>query len=125
MTAGKGSREPSRIGCIIALALILVPGIVSSVLRGPVGEDWPFAILYGVLLAVPFGYLALEGARNWMPWIVAIALTACFWGALIGSSIFSARHHTGVYFGMGLVMLASPIIVTFSAWAAVRSTKDR
>ncbi len=55
------STAPSRAGCVIALALVLVPFITASVLRGLPGEEWPFAIFWGLLLAAPFGYLALEG----------------------------------------------------------------
>jgi hypothetical protein len=84
------------------------------------GEEWPFALFYGLLLAIPFGYLALDGTRDWLPWSVAIALTALFWGALIVSVIVSLRDHSGVNFGMGLVMLASPFITTLGAWLAKR-----
>lgn len=118
--ADRGSSEPSRVGCIFALALILVPGIVSSVLRGPVGEDWPFALFYGFLLAVPFAYLGLDGTRDRIPWLVAVVLSCLFWGALIVSVIVSAREQSGVNFGMGLVMLASPFVITAAAWACNR-----
>ena len=55
--------------------------------------------------------------------VVAAVLSACFWGGLIVSAIISARDQMGVNFGMILVMLASPFVVTTGAWLAVRSTK--
>jgi hypothetical protein len=79
--------------------------------------------MLGVFFALPFGYLALEGAKAWFPWVVAIGLTGCFWGVIIASAVISARNESGVNFGMIPVMFASPIVVTVAAWAAVRSSK--
>ena len=119
----KGSAELSRIGCVVAFALVFVPGFVASLLGGMPSEEWPFALFYGGLLALPFAYLGLEGTKAWFPWIVAIVLTACFWSALIASVVVSVRDQSGVNFGMGLVMLASPFVVTAGAWWAVQATK--
>jgi hypothetical protein len=117
------SARPSRTGCVAALALVLVPGLVSSVLRRTPGEDWPFALFEGMLLAIPFGYLALEGSKAWLPWIVAMVLTIFFWGAVIASVIASVRDRSGVNFGIAFVMLAAPFVVTAAAWFAVQATK--
>jgi hypothetical protein len=119
----EGSTEQSRIGCIVAFVLVFVPGAVVSVLGQMPGEEWPFALFYGVLLAAPFAYLGVEGTKAWIPWLVVVALTACFWGALIASVIISVRDQSGVNFGMALVMLASPFIVTVGAWFAVQAAK--
>ena len=115
--------DGSRIGCVVAFALLFVPGVVVSLLGHMPGEEWPFELFYGVLLAIPFAYLGLEGTKAWFPWIVAATLTACFWGALIASVIISVRDRSGVNFGMGLVMLASPFVVTAAAWFAVQATR--
>jgi hypothetical protein len=110
-------------GCSVALALVFLPGVVLSVLTGPLpGEEWPFALFYGLLLAVPFAYLALDGTRHWLPWLVATLLTALSWGALSASVISSARDQTGANIGMGLLMLASPVVITVGAWLANRRT---
>ena len=115
------STGANRGGCVVAIALILLPGLAAMVWSGPLlGEELPYALFYGLLLAIPFGYLALDGTRHWLPWFVAVAMTVGFWGALIGSAIISAREQSGVNFGMGLVMLASPILTTLSAWLANR-----
>jgi hypothetical protein len=107
-------------GCAFSIALLIVPGLVAFSFDHLTGEDWPFALFYGVLFAFPFGYLALEGIKAWLPWVVAIVTTACFWGALIVSILMSVRDKSGVNFGMGLLMLASPLIVTACAWVAVQ-----
>lgn len=85
--------------------------------------ELPIALFWGALLATPFAYLALENSRSRFPWLVACGLTACFWGALIFSAIVSARDETGANVGMALIMLVSPVVITYAAWRAVRFTK--
>lgn len=112
---------PSRSGCIFALALIFLPAIIATLSVGSLpSAEWPFALFEGVLVALPFGYLAMDGAKNWLPWLIAIVLTALFWGAVEVSAVISARDQTGVNFGMLPVMLASPFVITFGAWLANR-----
>jgi hypothetical protein len=119
------STEASPAGCAFSVALIFVPGVVGFWFDRLTGEDWPFALFYGLLFALPFGYLALEGVRAWLPWVVAAVATACFWGALIASVVSGMRDNTGVDFGMGLLMLASPFVVTACAWIAVQVARHR
>jgi hypothetical protein len=107
---------PSGIGCAVALGLVLVPAIALSVFGpGLPGEEWPFAIFWGVIFAVPFGYLALA-TRKWRPWVFTAFLTICVWGALI---FITARGAPGVGFGIVLLMLAAPILITVGAWTMV------
>jgi len=87
------------------------------------GEEWPFALFHGLLLAIPFGYLGLEGGKAWLPWIVAVGLTACFSAALILSILASVRDQSGANIGMGWLMIAWPFVVTGGAWLAVQATK--
>jgi hypothetical protein len=106
---------------MVALALVFLPGVVVSMFAGPIpAEEWPFALLYGLLLAAPFAYLGLDGTKDWLPWLVAVLLTALFWGALAASVIISAREQSGVNIGMGMAMLASPFVTTLGTWAANR-----
>lgn len=121
--ADPGSRQPSRKGCIVALALIPVPGMIAFLLGHLPGQSWPFALFNGVFLAVPFGYLALEGTKAWLPWVVATALSSCFWGALIADAHISAREGTGSDFSVGLIIIVlSPLVTTTGAWMAVQFT---
>ena len=103
----------------MALLLVLAPGVVASLLIGMPGEEWPFALFWGVLLAAPFGYLGLDGTKNWLPWTVAIGLTALFWGAFIASVILG---EPGVNFGKAIAMLVVPIVITAATWSCNRAT---
>lgn len=117
----QGSTEPSRLGCVVAISLVFMPGAAVSMMAETLpGEEWPFALLFGLFLAAPFAYLGLDGTKDWFPWLVAVLLTALFWGALAVSVIISARDQSGVNIGMGLAMLASPFVTTLATWAANR-----
>ena len=104
---------------MVAVVLLLAPGLISSNLIEMPGEEWPFALFWGALLAAPFVYLGLDGTRDWLPWAVAIGLTVLFWGAFSASVVLS---EPGVNFGTAFAMLAVPIVVTAAAWASNRET---
>jgi len=53
--------------------------------------EQPFLLFQSLLLAVPFGYLAVDGTRDWLPWSVAILVTGLFWGAYVASIEIGAR----------------------------------
>lgn len=110
-------------GCSVAVALVFLPGVLLSVLTGPLpGAEWPVALFFGLLVAVPFAYLALSGTTAWLPWVVTTLLTVLFWGASATSVLISARHQTGLNVWIVVVMFASPFVITFAAWLASRRT---
>ena len=114
------SDELSRLGCLIAAALIFLPLIVIAWTDGDqLSDEWMPLILNGLIIALPFGYLALDGTKSWLPWLVAIGLTALFWGALV----VSALQGTGVNFAMIPAMFASPFVITGCTWAAVQGVR--
>lgn len=113
---------PSGLGCAVALGLVLVPAAALSVFGpGLPGEEWPFAIFWGVIFALPFGYLALA-TRRWKPWVFTAFLTVCIWGAII---FMTARGAPGVSIGVGFLMLAAPILIIVGAWTMVDTTSEQ
>ena len=110
----QGSSQ-SRVGCLVAGMLLLAPGLLASNLTGMPGEEWPFALFWGLLLALPFAYLGIEGTKDWLPWTVAAGLTILIWGAFVASVVLSSP---GVNFGTALAMFAAPIVITAAAWAS-------
>lgn len=113
----KGSSR-SRVGCLVAAALLITPGLIASLMIGIPGAEWPFALFWGALLAAPFGYLGLDGTKDWLPWTVAIGLTALFWGAFIASVILG---EPGVNFAKALAMLVAPVVITAATWSCNRA----
>ena len=108
------SREPWRGGCSFALAVFIAPVVVvAGWPRGLVlSEEWPFLLLAGLLLALPFGYLTLSGTRDWLPWFVAVCLTIALWGLLLWFG--------GPGLGAAIISLAIPPAITAAAWASNR-----
>lgn len=107
--------EPWRVGCIVALAIFMAPLVV--VAAWPDGlvlsEEWFFLLLLGLMLALPFGYLALDGTRDWLPWSVATLLSVICWGFLF--------RFGGPGPGAALISVAIPLIVTAAAWVSNRN----
>ena len=115
------SDEPSRLGCLIAAAIVFLPLAAFAWTDGEqISDQWMPLIFNGLMLALPYGYLALDGTKARLPWLVAIGLTILFWGALFVSALIGGP---GVNFGMVLVMLASPIVITSCTWAAVQGSR--
>jgi ABC-type transport system involved in multi-copper enzyme maturation permease subunit len=116
--------QPWRGGCVLALGLGFLTVatfygtlfIVFGTPRGGVpAEEWPILLLQILIAGAPFGILALTGMRAKLPWLVAVILTVCFWGTLFFSAWIAARDQTGANIGMGLLMLASPLLITGAA----------
>ena len=110
--------EAWRAGCAFALVFAFVPlTLTLIVLRGRLaGEDWFFALLYGLLYAMPFGYLGLEGRRQVLPWAAALLLTAAVWLAFF----LAHQRGEGVNFLVGALTFVAPFCVTALVWALVR-----
>ena len=125
--------DPWRGGCVLAVGLGFITvvafyGMLSldlGPLRGLPSDEWPILLLHAMIAGAPFGVLALRGVRAKLPWLVALVLTVCFWGALFYSVWLSARDQTGANIGMGWLMLASPFFITGGALIAAELTRAR
>lgn len=125
-TSDSGEPPPSRVGCLFAAALVFAPFAIYALAGGPeLSYEFFPLLLFGISLALPFGYVALEGTKAWLPWLVVIGLTIVFWGATVGYAIIGARNQIGVPIALGLVIFAFPIVITVFAWAAVQHTRRR
>ena len=69
-----------------------------------------------VWVAAPFVALASAKVSAKRAWIAGTAVTAMFWSAYLASAYCS--HGGGANIGMGLIMLASPLIVSAAAFGA-------
>jgi hypothetical protein len=103
-----------RGGCFLALALFLAPLLVVAIWpdRLALSQEWPFLLLWGLQLALPFGYLALDGTKDWLSWSVAAFLTLACWGLLL--------KFGGAGLGAALISFAIPLFITATAWATNR-----
>ena len=114
--------RPSAAGCAAALAIgLLVVAAVNAALSLSDGRpldlrgDWGFYLIEMLLVAIPFGLLALTGIRTLLPWLVGLALTLALWGYFVFDGV---TGQPGANFGLGLVIILSPLIITFACLAA-------
>ncbi len=77
--------------------------------------DWGFYLVELLLVAIPFGLLAITGIRTLLPWLVGLALTLALWGYFVFDM---ATGPPGANFGLGLIIILSPIIITFACLGA-------
>ena len=94
---------------MVALSFSIVTGRPLNL-----GEEWGVFLFQMVLVAVPFGLLALAGIRHKAPWIMGGALTAALWGYYLfdGIRYQLSGDRSGVNFGLAFLMLASPVIIS-------------
>jgi hypothetical protein len=118
--------RPAPLGCLLALAigfgtvafelgaLALLTGLPLSV------EGWPIHLLNALGVAFPFGLLALAGVRTRLPWAVGLVLTFALWAWFIyeGVSYQWNPDGSGANIGLGMILLASPMIIATAVFAA-------
>jgi hypothetical protein len=112
------------LGCLAALVIGLIAvggtfaGLALFAGRSPdLSEEWPILLFNVLMVAAPFGLLALCGIRTRLPWAVGIVLTLGLWGWLLLDAVAAAPGR-GANIGLGLIMLVSPILVAAAAFAA-------
>jgi len=122
---------PKRLalGLILSLAIgLLVVASCNTVRATATGA--PIATMWGensaiqvVLAGLPYFVLAVCGIAARRAWIVALIVTAAFWGYYLWDII----HYAGVgaNIGIGILMMASPAAVTASGLLAYRMDWSR
>lgn len=106
-----------RVGCPLALivAALLVTAIegfgYGRPLRADAGTIW-----MGAWIGLPFGALALAGARDWLAWLVALGLTIGLWAYIL----YADRHSTDVMWGFGVIFMPIAIAGSSLALAGMR-----
>jgi hypothetical protein len=117
------------LGLILSLAIgLLVVASCNTVWAtatgAPIGTMWRENSAVQVVLAgLPYFVLAVCGIGARRAWIVALILTAAFWGYYLWDII----HYAGVgaNIGIGILMMASPIAVTASGLLAASIGRNR
>lgn len=99
----------------IGVAVVAAEGLLFSMLTGrPLNISRDVGPVNAALVSIPYLALALAGARTLLPWLAGLAMTLSLWGYALYSSV--DRHWnpdgSGADTGVGLMMLASPILFT-------------
>jgi hypothetical protein len=89
--------------------------IAFSLLTGrSLSQEWGIIAVQALLVSVPFVAVALTGTLRKAPWLVGLALTVGLWGYFLYEGVSYQWHPdgTGADIGLGLIMLASPVVIT-------------
>jgi hypothetical protein len=124
------SETPTAGGCGLAvfiglLTIVIVSGCFSLVTGRPLNlrEEWGVFLFQALIVAIPFGLLALSGVRDRIPWLVGLALTTAFWGYYLfdGIRYQLGGDKSGVNFGLAFLMLASPAVISAACLVAAKA----
>jgi hypothetical protein len=88
-------------------------------------NGWPAYIFQIALIAIPFLLMAFLGVRGMGPWLVGLGLTAALWGYVVFDVFARLGDGSGANIGMGLLLLASPILVSTACLFAARKELRR
>lgn len=129
MSKRSNSSKSILIGLIAAFGIAAVTVGGSVILAIQAGNRIDLTEEGGVLLfqivwvAAPFVALSLAQVRAKRAWVAGVVVTLMFWSAYLASAYLS--HGGGANIGMGLLMLASPLITAAAAFgaSALRSRK--
>ena len=106
---------------------VLVVGGTNLVFSLLTGRPFSFAsdVDLMVLVAFPFLILALLGARQWLPWVVGLVPTVALWGWYLYAGVSYQRNSdgSGANIGLGLILLASPLVISAICVGAFVSQK--
>jgi len=86
----------------------------------PLNFSFTVDLLQMVIVAIPFLVLAMGGVRARLPWLTGLALTAALWGYFLfeGVRYQWSGDTSGANIGLGVIMLASPLLISFACIAA-------
>lgn len=126
MTEDASRGGPNTKGCLLALGIgfvtVATTSIGFSLTTGPdlnLSEEWSIFLFQMLLVAGPFGLLALSGVNEKLPWVIGLILTLAFWGFYVGVVLATRGDGSGANIGLGILMLASPLIIAASSTVSV------
>jgi len=126
--------QQSKLGCLLAPAIgiaVVMAGtgafslMTAQSLR--IGEEWPIYLVQMLLVAAPFGLLALAGAKGKAPWLAGLTMTVVFWSYYFydGIRYQQSGDTSGANIGLGVLMLLSPILIGGACGVVAMATRRR
>ncbi|TKD53191.1 hypothetical protein [Sphingomonas baiyangensis] len=104
------------IGVVAGLAIIAACNSIWALANGMgLGALWDdTSPAQAALAGAPYAMLGIVGIRTPRAWQVAAVLTAAFWGYYL-YAILRPYDGVGANIGLGILMLASPVIIVAAA----------
>ena len=121
LSTSPGFKTERPTGCLLAIAIGVITIVIEvgafTLLTDNVlnlREEWYVYLIQMVIVAAPFVVLALADIKFKLPWLVGLALTLSFWGYVLydGVSYQWYPDGSGANIGLGLLGLASPLLIS-------------
>lgn len=126
--------RPSERGCLLALAIGLLTvaanaGVFSAATGNPINlaDEWSAFLFQILLVAAPFGLLALFGVRDRAAWVLGLGVTALLWGYYLydGIRYQLSGDTSGVNMGLAFLLMVSPVFISIACFAVAAWKRRR
>ena len=110
------------IGLLVVAASVAITSLGGRpVQRDQLGDEMPILAFQVFMVAIPFLVLATAGISTRRPWIAGLGLTLALWSYYLLDALVLAVPGRGVNIGLGLIMLASPLLISVVCVALART----
>lgn len=114
------------IGLLVVAASVAIASLGGRpVQRDQLGDELPILAFQAFLVAIPFLVLATAGISTRRAWIAGLGLTLALWSYYLLDALVLAIPGRGANIGLGLVMLASPLLISLVCVALARNDMKR
>ena len=114
------------IGLLVVAASVAIASLGGRpVQRDQLGDELPILASQAFLVAIPFLVLATAGISTRRAWIAGLGLTLALWSYYLLDALVLAIPGRGANIGLGLVMLASPLLISLVCVALARNDMKR
>ena len=111
--------KPIAILAALAIGVLVVGASVGigwaagrSIPPGEIRDELPIFAFQIFMVAMPFLVLAMAGIVARRPWMTGLALTLALWAYYLLDALVLAEPGSGANIGLGLLMLASPVLIS-------------
>jgi hypothetical protein len=126
MSRPKAMLAALAIGLLVVASSVVIASLGGRpIQRDQLGDEMPILAFQAVMVAIPFLVLAIAGISTRRPWIAGLVLTLALWGYYLLDALVLAVPGRGANIGLGLIMLASPLIISLICFALARTGMKR
>lgn len=110
------------IGLLVVAASVVIASLGGRpIQREQLGDEMPILAFQVFMVAIPFLVLATAGISTRRAWIAGLGLTLALWSYYLLDALVLAVPGRGASIGLGLIMLASPLLISIVCVALART----
>ena len=124
VNATRGVLYAALLGIIVPLA---GNGIISIVSEAPLDfkNEWAVFLFQCIIIFLPFFLISAAGVSTLLSWTVGLVLTLSLWGYALADALLRRGTGTGANIGLGLMVIASPVVISVVCLAVGRYSVGR